>query len=128
MLPPVLRHLQRFLRTVGASIRRAPRHPEISPSLLHLIAPTPHAERIAFHDRRDERGESVITSRNYRADLPDRAGIVVFEAATERLELLADEDGVWRCRTTFNCVEACPRGINITKAILEVSAAIGART
>ena len=50
------------------------------------------------------------------------------EAAAERLELLADEDGVWRCRTTFNCVEACPRGINITKAILEVSAAIGART
>jgi len=50
------------------------------------------------------------------------------EAAAERLEILADEDGVWRCRTTFNCVEACPRGINITKAILEVSAAIGARS
>lgn len=49
------------------------------------------------------------------------------EAAHERLEILADEDGVWRCRTTFNCVEACPRGINITKAILEVSAAVGAR-
>ena len=49
------------------------------------------------------------------------------EAAAERLEILADEDGVWRCRTTFNCVEACPRGINITKAILEVSAAVGAR-
>ena len=49
------------------------------------------------------------------------------EAAHERLEILADEDGVWRCRTTFNCVEACPRGINITKAILEVSAAVAAR-
>lgn len=49
------------------------------------------------------------------------------EAAHERLEILADDDGVWRCRTTFNCVEACPRGINITKAILEVSAAVGAR-
>jgi succinate dehydrogenase / fumarate reductase iron-sulfur subunit len=46
------------------------------------------------------------------------------EAAQERLEILADEDGVWRCRTVFNCTDACPRGINITQAILEVSAAI----
>ena len=44
--------------------------------------------------------------------------------AQERLEILADEDGVWRCRTIFNCVDACPRGINITRAILEVSSAI----
>ncbi|CAN5734156.1 succinate dehydrogenase iron-sulfur subunit [soil metagenome] len=46
------------------------------------------------------------------------------EGAEERLEILADEDGVWRCRTIFNCTDACPRGINITKAILEVSGAI----
>ncbi len=46
------------------------------------------------------------------------------EAADERLEILADNDGVWRCRTIFNCVDACPRGINITWAILEVSSAI----
>ncbi|HUR17272.1 MAG TPA: hypothetical protein VMZ33_08295, partial [Candidatus Limnocylindrales bacterium] len=44
--------------------------------------------------------------------------------AGERLEILADQDGVWRCRTIFNCVDACPRGINITQAILEVSSAI----
>ena len=44
--------------------------------------------------------------------------------ADERLEILADKDGVWRCRTIFNCVDACPRGINITQAILEVSQAI----
>ena len=44
--------------------------------------------------------------------------------ADERLEILADKDGVWRCRTIFNCVDACPRGINITGAILEVSQAI----
>jgi succinate dehydrogenase / fumarate reductase iron-sulfur subunit len=31
------------------------------------------------------------------------------DAAHERLEILADEDGVWRCRTIFNCVDACPR-------------------
>jgi succinate dehydrogenase iron-sulfur subunit len=39
----------------------------------------------------------------------------------ERLQIMADADGVWRCRTIFNCVEACPRGINITRAILEVT-------
>jgi succinate dehydrogenase / fumarate reductase iron-sulfur subunit len=43
------------------------------------------------------------------------------DAAEERLEILADRDGVWRCRTVFNCVDACPRGIHITQAILEVS-------
>jgi succinate dehydrogenase / fumarate reductase iron-sulfur subunit len=46
------------------------------------------------------------------------------QGAHERLEILADEDGVWRCRTIFNCSDACPRGINITQAILEVSGAI----
>ena len=46
------------------------------------------------------------------------------EGADERLEILADEDGVWRCRTIFNCTDACPRGIEVTRAILEVSAAI----
>jgi len=45
-------------------------------------------------------------------------------ASDERLEILADEDGVWRCRTIFNCTDACPRGIHITQAILEVSNAV----
>ena len=43
------------------------------------------------------------------------------EAKEERLQIMSDPDGVWRCRTTFNCVEACPRDIKITKAILEVT-------
>jgi succinate dehydrogenase iron-sulfur subunit len=46
------------------------------------------------------------------------------DGADERLQILADKDGVWRCRTIFNCTDACPRGIKITQAILEVSAAI----
>ncbi|HVL52903.1 MAG TPA: succinate dehydrogenase iron-sulfur subunit [Vitreimonas sp.] len=45
-------------------------------------------------------------------------------AAEERLDILAQKDGVWRCRTIFNCTDACPRGIQITQAILEVSSAI----
>jgi len=46
------------------------------------------------------------------------------EARAERLGIVAGADGVWRCRTIFNCVVACPREIQITRAILEVSRAI----
>jgi succinate dehydrogenase / fumarate reductase iron-sulfur subunit len=46
------------------------------------------------------------------------------EAGDERLEILNDREGVWRCRTTFNCTEACPRGIEVTKAIQEVKRAL----
>ncbi len=45
-------------------------------------------------------------------------------AATERLEILNETSGVWRCRTAFNCTEACPRDIKITQAIAEVKQAI----
>ena len=46
------------------------------------------------------------------------------EAADVRIDILNDKEGVWRCRTTFNCTEACPRGIQVTKAIAEVKQAI----
>ncbi|URM88754.1 succinate dehydrogenase iron-sulfur subunit [Streptomyces sp. MRC013] len=46
------------------------------------------------------------------------------EAAERRLEVLNGQDGVWRCRTIFNCTEVCPRGIEITKAIQEVKRAL----
>ncbi|HLZ37837.1 MAG TPA: succinate dehydrogenase iron-sulfur subunit [Mycobacteriales bacterium] len=46
------------------------------------------------------------------------------DAADERLEILNEKEGVWRCRTTFNCTEACPRGIQVTKAIQEVKRAL----
>jgi len=46
------------------------------------------------------------------------------EGAGVRLDILNDKEGVWRCRTTFNCSEACPRGIEVTKAIAEVKQAI----
>jgi succinate dehydrogenase / fumarate reductase, iron-sulfur subunit len=45
-------------------------------------------------------------------------------AADQRIEILDDREGVWRCRTIFNCTEACPREIRITKAIGEVKQAI----
>ncbi|MHB8113369.1 MAG: succinate dehydrogenase iron-sulfur subunit [Bellilinea sp.] len=40
--------------------------------------------------------------------------------AGKRLEVLNEQFGVWRCRTAFNCTEACPREIKITQAIAEV--------
>ncbi|UXY29478.1 succinate dehydrogenase iron-sulfur subunit [Streptomyces sp. HUAS TT20] len=46
------------------------------------------------------------------------------EAGEQRLEILNDRDGVWRCRTIFNCTDACPRGIEVTKAIAEVKQAL----
>ncbi len=46
------------------------------------------------------------------------------QGAQERLDLLSDSSGVFRCRTTFNCTEACPRGIKVTKAIQEVKRAV----
>ena len=46
------------------------------------------------------------------------------DAGEQRLEILNSKEGVWRCRTTFNCTEACPRGIQVTKAIAEVKQAV----
>jgi len=42
------------------------------------------------------------------------------QGTDQRLDILSDPDGVWRCRTIFNCTDACPRGIEVTKAISEV--------
>jgi succinate dehydrogenase / fumarate reductase iron-sulfur subunit len=42
----------------------------------------------------------------------------------QRLTVLNDKEGVWRCRTTFNCTDACPRGIKVTQAIQEVKRAL----
>jgi len=42
------------------------------------------------------------------------------QGASQRLEILSDPDGVWRCRTIFNCTNACPRDIKVTEAIAEV--------
>ena len=46
------------------------------------------------------------------------------EGYQERLEILGEQFGVWRCRTAFNCTNACPREIEVTKAIAEVKNAL----
>ncbi|MCA9862659.1 MAG: succinate dehydrogenase iron-sulfur subunit, partial [Thermomicrobiales bacterium] len=42
------------------------------------------------------------------------------EGAAERLRVLNMKSGVWRCRTVFNCTEACPRDIEVTNIIEDV--------
>jgi len=46
------------------------------------------------------------------------------DAGRQRMKILSEKTGVFRCRTTFNCTDACPRGIEVTKAIQEVKRAI----
>jgi len=46
------------------------------------------------------------------------------QATAERLRILNDQFGVYRCHTIFNCTAACPRDIEVTKAIGDVKKAI----
>lgn len=60
---------------------------------------------------------SIVQAHRFIFDSRDRG-------AAERLEVLNAREGVWRCRTIFNCVEACPREINITRAIGQIKKAL----
>ncbi|MDP1548519.1 MAG: succinate dehydrogenase iron-sulfur subunit [Anaerolineales bacterium] len=60
---------------------------------------------------------AIVTAHRFIFDSRD-------EAAGERLQILAETDGVARCHTAYNCTEACPREIKITKAIGEVKLAM----
>lgn len=42
------------------------------------------------------------------------------EGTDERLKIMGERGGVYTCHSIFNCAEACPRGIDIVKAINEV--------
>jgi succinate dehydrogenase / fumarate reductase, iron-sulfur subunit len=60
---------------------------------------------------------AIVSAHRFIFDSRDRG-------ARERLKVLSEKTGVFRCRTTFNCTEACPRGIKVTKAIQDVKRAI----
>jgi succinate dehydrogenase / fumarate reductase iron-sulfur subunit len=60
---------------------------------------------------------SIVNAHRFIFDSRDRAGM-------QRLNILSDRLGVWRCRTIFNCTEACPRDIPVTDVIEEVKRAI----
>lgn len=43
----------------------------------------------------------------------------------ERLKVMnSEQDGVWRRHTQFNCVAACPKGINLTDSIVRLKRAM----
>jgi succinate dehydrogenase / fumarate reductase iron-sulfur subunit len=60
---------------------------------------------------------AIVNAHRFIFDSRDRGG-------RTRLQILADDEGAFRCRTTFNCTDACPRGIHVTRAIQEVKQAI----
>jgi succinate dehydrogenase / fumarate reductase iron-sulfur subunit len=60
---------------------------------------------------------SIVQAHRFIFDSRDRA-------TAERLNIMGQAFGVWKCRTVYNCTEACPRGIRITEHIGEVKRAI----
>ncbi|MGD9091743.1 MAG: succinate dehydrogenase iron-sulfur subunit [Anaerolineales bacterium] len=60
---------------------------------------------------------AIVNAHRFIFDSRDRAG-------AERLQILNDQFGVYRCHTIFNCTDACPREIQVTQAIGEVKRAI----
>jgi len=44
--------------------------------------------------------------------------------AEDRLKIINDKHGVFRCHTIFNCMEACPKDINITEYISKLKVAL----
>jgi len=53
----------------------------------------------------------------YRFAMDDREG----ESTKERrLEIIEQENGVWRCQTQFSCTEVCPKDIPLTEHIQEL--------
>jgi succinate dehydrogenase / fumarate reductase, iron-sulfur subunit len=59
---------------------------------------------------------AIVNAHRFIFDSRDAGG-------PERLAILSQKSGVFKCRTVFNCTDACPRGIKVTKAIQEVKQA-----
>ncbi|MDQ4099312.1 MAG: succinate dehydrogenase iron-sulfur subunit [Chloroflexota bacterium] len=60
---------------------------------------------------------AIVNAHRFIFDSRDQGG-------GERLRILNTGSGVWRCRTVFNCTDACPRGIKVTEAIEQVKRAL----
>lgn len=59
---------------------------------------------------------AIVQAHRFIFDSRDMGG-------AERLAILSEENGVWRCRTVFNCTSACPRDIPVTQLIADVKMA-----
>ena len=60
---------------------------------------------------------AIVQAHRFIYDSRDRG-------AQERLQALNDRMGIWRCHDIYNCTDACPREIEVTKALGEVKMAI----
>lgn len=60
---------------------------------------------------------AIVNAHRFIFDSRDQGG-------QERLAILAEKSGAFRCRTVFNCTDACPQGIEVTKRVQEVKRAI----
>ncbi len=60
---------------------------------------------------------AIVAAHRFLFDSRDKGG-------PEHTAVLSDAEGIFRCRTIFQCTTACPREIKITKAIAEVKNAI----
>ncbi len=68
----------------------------------------------AFWDNSDFLGPAaLLKAYRYTCDTRD-------EGLDERIGILDSKTGVWRCHTIFNCVEACPKSLNPTNAIVQL--------
>jgi len=61
---------------------------------------------------------AIVQAHRFIFDTRDRA-------KKNRLAILSEGNGVWRCRTVFNCTSACPRDIPVTELIAQVKNEIG---
>ena len=98
---------------VGRGPRALRRHHQVHPlRLLHDVVP-----RLL--------GQLVVRRARPPSSTPTASSSTpATRRPSERLDILNEQSGVWRCRTAFNCTEACPRGIKVTQAIEEVKRAI----
>ena len=56
---------------------------------------------------------AIVKAARFILDTRDRA-------ASERLERIAQVHGIWRCHSIYNCVEVCPKEIDITDHIAKM--------
>jgi succinate dehydrogenase / fumarate reductase, iron-sulfur subunit len=60
---------------------------------------------------------AIVNAHRFIFDSRDRG-------LADRAGVLNATNGLWRCRTAYNCTEACPRDIPVTRAIEEVRRAL----
>ena len=56
---------------------------------------------------------AIVNAHRFIFDSRDRG-------TAQRMAVMNQSSGLWRCRTAYNCTEACPRDIPVTQAIEEV--------